>query len=79
MLTRKQAAPYLACGDDPNELPGCTESDEHGPFDLLATIAGLAADEPSETLDITAGCIEGSAARPRRRQRPATRSAASTA
>jgi hypothetical protein len=62
VLTRNLAAPYLACGDDPDELPGCTESDEHGPFDLLATIAGLATDEPSDTLDITADCIEGSAA-----------------
>lgn len=62
VLTREQAAPYLACGDDPDALPGCTESDEHGPFDLLATIADLASDEPSDTLDITADCIEGSAA-----------------
>lgn len=62
VLTRERAAPYLACGDDPDALPGCTESDENGPLDLLATIAGLASDEPSDALDITADCIEGSAA-----------------
>ena len=64
VLTRETAAPYLACGDDgESELPGCSdESDENSPLDLLATIAGLASEQPSETLDITADCIEGSAA-----------------
>lgn len=62
VLTREQAAPYLACGDDPDALPGCTDSDENGPLDLIATITSLAADEPSETLDVTGDCIEGSAA-----------------
>jgi hypothetical protein len=64
VLTRETAAPYLACGEGgPEELPGCTdESDENSPLDLLATIAGLASEQPSETLDITADCIEGSAA-----------------
>jgi hypothetical protein len=62
VLTREQAAPYLACGDDPDALPGCTDGDENSPLDLLATIAGLASDDPSEALDITADCIEGSAA-----------------
>jgi hypothetical protein len=62
VLTREQAAPNLACGDNPDALPGCTEGDENSPLDLLATIAGLAASDPSETLDIAADCIEGSAA-----------------
>jgi len=63
VLTREAAAPYLACGEGgEEELPGCTEGDENSPLDLLATIAGLASEQPSETLDITADCIEGSAA-----------------
>jgi hypothetical protein len=64
VLTRQTAAPYLACGEGgQEELPGCTDqSDENNPLDLLATITGLASDEPSDTLDIAADCIEGSAA-----------------
>jgi hypothetical protein len=63
-LTREVAAPYLACGDGgEDELPGCTdEGDANSPLDLLATIASVAVDEPSETLDVAGMCIEGSAA-----------------
>jgi hypothetical protein len=64
VLTREVAAPHLACGDGgEEELPGCTEQgDTNNPLDLLATIASVAVDEPSETLDVAAMCIEGSAA-----------------
>lgn len=63
VLTRETAAPYLACGSGTDKLPGCTdESDENNPLDLLATIAERATDEPSDTLDVTAQCVEGSVA-----------------
>ncbi len=61
LLTRQDAAPYLACPDDEDALPGCTdETDSNSPLDLLATIAGLAADEPSDALDVTGDCLAGS-------------------
>ncbi len=64
VLTREVAAPYLACGEGgQDELPGCTdEADENSPLDLLATIASVSADDLSETPDVVAMCIEGSAA-----------------
>jgi hypothetical protein len=63
LLTREQAAQYLACADDEDELPGCTmEGDANNPFDLLATIAGLAVAEPSDALDVTGDCLGGGVA-----------------
>ena len=64
LLTRERAAPYLACGPDEDKLPKCTtESDANSPLDLAETIAGAVVDDPSEALDVTATCLEGSAAR----------------
>ena len=63
VLTREAAAPYLACGSDEEQLPGCSEEgDEHNPLDLLETIAEVSAEEPSDALDVTAQCVEGQAA-----------------
>jgi hypothetical protein len=64
VLRRETAAHYLACGEGGRaDLPGCSEEgDDNSPLDLLETIASAAVDEPSETLDVAAMCLEGSAA-----------------
>jgi hypothetical protein len=61
-LTRAEAAPYLACGDDgPKALPGCLEKgDPNGPLDLLGTLASLSTKTNKGSLvDVSAKCIAG--------------------
>jgi hypothetical protein len=61
VLTRQAAAHYLACGDDgPESLPGCLkEGDPHTPFDLIATLAGLAVTDADELSRVGGSCLEG--------------------
>ncbi len=58
VLTRRAAAPYLACGrGGQKELPGCIEEpDPHGPLDLLATLAELPRGEFARVAD---RCLTG--------------------
>lgn len=58
VLTRKVAAPYLACGEGgPKELPGCIEDgDPDGLFDMIAALAALGTDARAKYAD---RCIEG--------------------
>ena len=62
VLTRRDAARYLACGDGgEEELPGClTDADPEGPRDLLASLTGLAArTKPGRFFDIAGSCLAG--------------------
>jgi hypothetical protein len=62
VLTRKVAAPYLACGEGGREeLPGCLEdADPHGPLELLANLARLTSRAtPGKFLNATGSCIGG--------------------
>jgi len=58
VLTRRAAAPYLACGDGgPEELPGCVEDPgPHGPLDMLTALAELPRGEFTRVAD---RCIAG--------------------
>lgn len=60
VLTRQAAARYLACGDEPEALPGCLkEGDPKTPLDLFATLAGLAVTEPSKLGKVGPSCVGG--------------------
>jgi hypothetical protein len=60
VLTRQAAARYLACGDDPEALPGCLkEGDPHTPLDLFATLVGLAVTDPSKLGKVGPSCLGG--------------------
>jgi hypothetical protein len=62
VLTRRDAARYLACGDGGEEaLPGCLEdADPRGPRDLLASLAGLARrTKPGTFFDVAGKCFGG--------------------
>ena len=62
VLTRRDAARYLACGDGgEEELPGCVEDpDPEGPRDLLASLAGLATrTKPGRFFDVAGSCLGG--------------------
>jgi hypothetical protein len=61
-LTRREAAPYLACGDGgPKELPGCIEQgDPNGPLDMLGTLVSLSTKlNPGGFANATASCLGG--------------------
>jgi hypothetical protein len=60
VLTRQTAAPYMACGDDPEAMPGCLkEGDPHTPLELFGTLAGLAVTEPSKLAKVGPSCVGG--------------------
>jgi hypothetical protein len=61
VLTRRDAARYLACGDGGESLPGCLEEgDPQGSRDLLASLAGLARrTKPGNFFDIAGKCLGG--------------------
>ena len=64
-LTRRAAAPYLACGDGgEKELPGCMkQGDPNGPLDLLGTLASLSTKlNVGGFADVTASCLGGAVA-----------------
>jgi hypothetical protein len=65
VLTRRDAARYLACGDGgKEELPGCVEdADPQGPLDLIASLAALATrTKPGKFFDTSANCLGGEVA-----------------
>ncbi len=65
VLTRRQAAPYLACGDGgEKELPGCLkQGDPNGPLDLFGTLANLSTKmNVGGFADVTAKCLGGAMA-----------------
>jgi hypothetical protein len=62
VLTRQDAAGYLACGDGgAEELPGCRrDPDPGGPRDLLASLASLATrTKPGKFFDLAGDCFGG--------------------
>jgi hypothetical protein len=60
VLTRQTAARYLACGDDPEALPGCLkEGDPQTPLDLFATLVGLAVTDPGKLGKVGPSCLGG--------------------
>ena len=64
VLTRQDAAHYLACPDGGDEeLPGCLlHGDPHGPFTLLGTLLGHAtALTPGAFFNVAAQCMVGDA------------------
>jgi hypothetical protein len=65
VLTRRRAAPYLACGDGgEKELPGCLkQGDPNGPLSLFGTLASLSTKlNVGGFADITAKCLGGAMA-----------------
>ncbi|HEX4339184.1 MAG TPA: hypothetical protein VH062_24925 [Polyangiaceae bacterium] len=65
ILTRKEAAPYLACGDGgEKELPGCLkQGDPNSPLSLFGTLASLSTKlNVGGFADITASCLGGAVA-----------------
>jgi hypothetical protein len=64
VLTRREAAPYLACGDGgEKELPGCLkQGDPNSPLSLFRTLASLSTKlNVSGFADVTASCLGGAA------------------
>jgi hypothetical protein len=65
VLTRREAAPYLACGDGgEKELPGCLkQGDPNGPLALFGTLANLSTKlNVGGFADVTAKCLGGAVA-----------------
>ncbi len=65
VLTRRQAAPYLACGDGGEKaLPGCLkQGDPNGPLSLFGTLASLSTKlDVGAFADVTAKCLGGAVA-----------------
>jgi hypothetical protein len=62
LLTREQAAPYLACDTEPPALAGCTsDHDLHRPLNLLLTVDAHPSITPSDYATITKECLGGDA------------------